>query len=1581
MTLGVEAESGGSGERTEASGTRRLLPWLIGLMLACGACSSGDGTVRLEELATDVQDVEVFARTEIAFKPPDLTRINDGQDWRTANTPEVKADMAVADLSCDPGPAGFGCPCTGNQDCASAWCVLHLGDQVCSKTCVEECPDGWSCDPASGPDPVFVCTSLHPSLCLPCETSTACAIHGGGKCVRYSDLTGAFCGSSCGAGTGCPPGYECAGATTVEGQESQQCIHELGECSCSALAIAEELQTSCLAANEIGSCSGWRVCGAIGLADCDAPEPAPEVCDGIDNDCNGITDEDVDCDDDNECTDDVCNGTDGCDQVLLSGVPCFDDDACTYDDHCQSGECVGAIMVCDDGNVCTDDDCDPAEGCQHPFNQAECDDDGNPCTLNLCEDGLCMHPPVEDGNACNDGDPCSPDDQCLDGVCTWKSIDPECVPCGDGKCVYTESAESCPQDCGWCGDGICGLPENGPNGGTCPKDCLTPCGNGICEGGETADICKVDCGGCGDDFCGLNESHDSCPNDCPPTCGDGNCQADESPDTCPVDCMPPCGDGICETGENTVLCPVDCAVCGDDVCGKDEDKETCAMDCATACGNGKCEGGETGAKCLEPACSKEYCPQDCGYCGDKVCGFTENGDSCPSDCLAKCGDGKCQEDLGEEIDTCPADCIADKDGDQVQDAIDNCPFHHNPSQSDADQDGAGDACDPDDDNDGDQDMTDCAPLDAAVSHLVEESCNGQDDDCDLSIDEEDAQGCEAYFLDIDDDGYGVESKTKCLCVTGDFFSAKQAGDCMPFDPDSFPGAQENCDGLDNNCSGETDEGADCSDGVQCTTDVCSGVQGCVHTAKPTICDDGNDCTDDTCDLELGCINTPNAISCTSDNNQCTTDICQEAGCTHPPVPDGKLCEDDSICTLEDVCDDGQCMPGPALQCDDGQQCTDDWCNETLGCQYQENCPVGQVCDGAGECCKPAACGMPGLECGAWPNGCGATMECGECEDGEDCHKGVCSDGQCGGEFVAGLGGWANVVVVSENTAYMGFESGEFRVVNVSDKSSPVSVGACHLPAPLSGISIASDYAFVTAGFEGVLIVNVADPANPHLAASLQTPAKARDIQVVSDLAYVADEYGTFLIVDISDPTDPVLLGSCMVAGAPTAVKVLAGYAYVTAYEDGLQVIDVSDPTDPLPVAGVATVGEAWHLDLSADHAFVADGIGDLQIMSLQNQTNPAIVTSHEISGQARRCHLVSDLVYVAAHPFFGVEIISVADPGNPEKIGSYAAPWVSDIWATAKYSYAATGPDALLVHDVSNPANPQPVGSHRTLSDAHSLSVRWPHAFVADKQDRLHVIDVTAPGKPALISTIEMPGDIGGVYATSSHIYVGNKATGVRIFEFDGLGETALVGEFETGGLAEDIFVSSGLAYVARGSGLLIVSVDDPSNPVAIGSHDTPGHASQLVVSSGHALVADGTAGLQVISVADPMDPHPVTNFETDSALDVAVLSHHAFVLDETNPRIRVLDVSNPVSLVAVGDLDVQGNARAIKVAGSCLFVAMDQDGMSVVDLTNPAAPISAAVVDTPGGASDVEISSGYAYVADDRGGLLILDVSGCWGD
>ena len=101
--------------------------------------------------------------------------------------------------------------------------------------------------------------------------------------------------------------------------------------------IDEELDgQACLVENEYGACPGVAECaGAVGS--CIGPSPAPEVCDGLDNDCDGTVDEDLGS---TECGLGVCNHTV---QNCVGGIP----QACEPMDGFDLEKCDGLDNDCD----------------------------------------------------------------------------------------------------------------------------------------------------------------------------------------------------------------------------------------------------------------------------------------------------------------------------------------------------------------------------------------------------------------------------------------------------------------------------------------------------------------------------------------------------------------------------------------------------------------------------------------------------------------------------------------------------------------------------------------------------------------------------------------------------------------------------------------------------------------------------------------------------------------------------------------------------------------------------------------------------------------------------------------------------------------------------------------------------------------------------------------------------------------------------------------------------------------------------------------------------------------------------------
>jgi hypothetical protein len=102
------------------------------------------------------------------------------------------------------------------------------------------------------------------------------------------------------------------------------------------------------------------------------------------------------------------------------------------------------------------------------------------------------------------------------------------------------------------------------------------------------------------------------------------------------------------------------------------------------------------------------------------------------------------------------------------------------------------------------DKTDCDDGNAEVNPGRDEVCDELDNDCDLEVDEDAVDGVVMY-ADVDGDGFGDPKGETVVCGEIDGF-VQNNEDCNDSTNAIYPGAAEYCDGYDNDCDGEVDNG-------------------------------------------------------------------------------------------------------------------------------------------------------------------------------------------------------------------------------------------------------------------------------------------------------------------------------------------------------------------------------------------------------------------------------------------------------------------------------------------------------------------------------------------------------------------------------------------------------------------------------------------------------------------------------------------------------------------------------------------------------------------------------------------------------
>ena len=547
--------------------------------------------------------------------------------------------------------------------------------------------------------------------------------------------------------------------------------------------------------------------------DCDDGDPAvfpgaAEVCNQADDNCNGDVDEDFDVDDDG-----FFDGADAGCQANYANLDCNDADATMF---------PGADEVCN----ALDDDCDTevdeafdldldaffaGAGCETAYTDLDCDDTApgiNPGAIEVCNilDDDCDVDVDEDFDADLDGFFDEADAACAANYGDQADCDdalaitnPGAVELCDGMdndCNGAVPLEEVDNDL----DGYveCDPPEANHVG--------SPAGGGDCDDGNNAvlpgaaEFCNViddDCDG------EIDEDFDA----------DGDGFVDGSIAACEAAHDPlnlDCDDS------NADVYPDQAEICD----GLDNDCDTLIDEDFDSDGDGYFSEAEAD-------CALVYADLDCDDVVPTV--FPFNFEDCTNGIDDNCnGSIDEDEDLdGDGYTTCGGDCNDDDAGvhtgaAELCDLLDqDCDF-----EIDEDFDGDGDGFI--DDSDAGcvavypAEVMDCDDTSSAINPDAEELCNAVDDDCDALVDE---------LFDLDEDGAFDRFAAGC----SDAYGAADT-DCDDTNPNISPLADELCNAIDDDCDGLDDDGFDIdADGVWAATADCETTYG-----APLDCDDNDD---------------------------------------------------------------------------------------------------------------------------------------------------------------------------------------------------------------------------------------------------------------------------------------------------------------------------------------------------------------------------------------------------------------------------------------------------------------------------------------------------------------------------------------------------------------------------------------------------------------------------------------------------------------------------------------------------------------------------------------------------------------------
>ena len=263
---------------------------------------------------------------------------------------------------------------------------------------------------------------------------------------------------------------------------------------------------------------------------------------------------------------------------------------------------------------------------------------------------------------------------------------------------------------------------------------------------------------------------------------------------------------------------------------------------------------------------------------------------------------------------------------------------------------------------------------------------------------------------------------------------------------------------------------------------------------------------------------------------------------------------------------------------------------------------------------------------------------------------------------------AQVVVVAGDFAYV--NSFDHRILYVVDISNPAHPRGSSYQILLESVRnmVVDGDILVEANEWGLRLIDISAPLSPceinfmnFTGAGQECPPLggpvATGVAIAGNIAYVSAGQGGLLTIDISDPRHPTMLGvyDKPIGGAKGVSFediVLAGnFAYVID-RDTLRVVDISEPRQPKGIGSyqmaAPTGGMGPFLAVAWGRVFVADGVAGLVAVDVSDPANPKLAGWWRVPGGASAVVADDNYIYVAAQEGGLFILQHTADSGSYE---------------------------------------------------------------------------------------------------------------------------------------------------------------------------------------------------------------------------------------------------------------------------------------------------------------------------------------------
>lgn len=466
--------------------------------------------------------------------------------------------------------------------------------------------------------------------------------------------------------------------------------------------------------------------------------------------------------------------------------------------------------------------------------------------------------------------------------------------------------------------------------------------------------------------------------------------------------------------------------------------------------------------------------------------------------------------------------------------------------------------------------------------------------------------------------------------------------------------------------------------------------------------------------------------------------------------------------------------------------------------------------------------------------------------------------------------------------------GVISLYDVSDAVHPTCAAVLDLPG--YSCRAAEGTTMAIAGSSTIVLMDVSDPWRPTVVHAGTAPAPIGGVVLRGELAYVTCGELTAQVMDFSDATNPPVvtpIGDVMpvwrIGGAGNGLWVTGGFNFGTVYflESG---------TAP-PSRICATFGEfgSRRLDAKGSRACIVNGSALLSVLDASNPRAPVARGTIQLPGAPRNLVVSEDVsLVVIGNTLYAVDTREPAAPVLADSV--YVPRGIIDIAAAPGVAAIVDGGDevyhigGVTLLDTSNPDSLRNIGRVQAVGWMPSAAIAiagsrlyvawggyagWDYGYF----DGYDIIDIALPSQPNLVSR--------GLWACSTSSII-------------------------------DMMAAGGILFVNVGGQVQLCDIENPDGLRFAGALPTRGYVSAMTLSGSTLYAAEYENGYlaEVFDMVDVMHPEALGNvLLSNRANGAAVIGEYLWLGEETALEVACTQCQTNVPVVLRRLVSMRGAA------------------------------------------------------------------------